>query len=53
MFSLQAIEDRDKEKRRAERLQQRLTIVDKSVVFFSPEGQQGCKLYKLSFVQVS
>ena len=29
MFSLQAIEDHDKEKRRAERLQQRLTILEK------------------------
>ena len=29
MFSLQAIEDQDKEKRRAERLQQRLTILQK------------------------
>ena len=29
MFSLQAIEDRDKEKRRAERLHQRLTILQK------------------------
>lgn len=29
MFSLQAIEDRDKEKRRADRLQQRLTILEK------------------------
>ena len=29
MFSLQAIEDRDKEKRKAQRLQQRLTILEK------------------------
>ena len=29
MLTLQAIEDRDKEKRRAERLQQRLTILQK------------------------
>ena len=43
MFSLQAIEDRDKEKRRAERLQQRLTILQKDNEDVSDVNFRLCK----------